>query len=318
MEKIERKSVSSNILEQIDRIEQTSGKKVVLISDYKDHDTLTLDQANHEIKENEINVVVTNEVYRDFVLAHELYHVEIELSDGPKIYNSVTSGHNDVDGRIISTANSLQETLEHALIVKKQIEDGTYTDDIKEKYFEGMEKALDPGVEIDPANMRFFRTLLIFDTMIFGEHDKDDYLKEEYPTSFKYAKKLSDVIDENDLTSNFQSRRALIRLLEDYNDVIISNGFEGMHYHEFLNITPVISERQLRLNLNQVYQIKHSGFTDRKYNEKAFVLLGINDGQSVASLDIDPNKVDPQFYQRYYQQTVKETFENNNVHYLIR
>ncbi|MFC6322739.1 hypothetical protein [Companilactobacillus baiquanensis] len=318
MEKIERKSVSSNILEQIDRIEQTSGKKVVLNSDYKDHDTLTLDQASHEIKGEEIIVVVTNEVYRDFVLAHELYHVEIEIADGPKIYNSVTSGHNDIDGRIISTANSLQETLEHALIVKKQTEDGTYTYDIKMKYLEGIDDALDPGVEIDPANMRFFRTLLIFDAMIFGEHTKDPSLKNEYPTSFKYAKKLSDIVDANDLTSSFQFRRALIRLLEDYNDVIISNGFEGMYYHEFLNITPVVSERQLRLSLNQVYQIKHSNFTDRRYNEKAFVLLGINDGQSVASLDIDPNKVDPQFYQKYYQQTVKETFESNDVHYLIR
>ncbi|APX71238.1 hypothetical protein M5C72_10765 [Companilactobacillus allii] len=318
MERIDINNLSDNIVNQISKIEQLTDNKVEIYSDFSDHQFLTLDQASHETKHNKITVTITNEKYSEFVLLHELYHVELENSGEPLISCAVTSGDRDVDGRIISTANSLFESLEHSLVVQKQIDDGSYTDEIKKEYLKGIDHALNPNVQLDPDNMRFYRSLIIFDAIIFGQHSEDSDWKLNFPVSFKVASKLVKQVEDNDLTKPFQFRRALINVLEEYNDLIISRGYESMHYHEFLNVTPIVSERQLRLNLNQTYNIKHSAFKNRSTGDDAFALIAINDGQSVATLNFDSTKVNPEFYKAYYQRTLKETFAKNGIKYQLR
>ena len=187
-----------------------------------------------------------------------------------------------------------------------------------EEYLKGVDTALRPRVELDLPNMRFYRTLIMFDGMIFGEHANDEDWKHNFPTSFKYASKLVEIAEANDLTVPFQFRRALVNVLDAYNEIIISNGYQGMHFHTFLNVTPVISKRQLRLTLNQVYQIKHSEYKNRATGKDAFDLIAINDGQSIATLNLDPSKVTPEFYQAFYQHTLEEVFEGEDIKYLIR
>ncbi|MQS76159.1 hypothetical protein FHL06_07140 [Lactobacillus halodurans] len=318
MKQLNSNELSNHIVEQVEKIEQQYNKKIELYSDYKDQDFLTLDQASHEIKDDIIKVVITNEKFSDFVLSHELHHIELELSDEPSISCAVTSGKPDNDGRILAIANSVFETLEHVIVAKRQQEDGTYTDEIKTEYLKGVESALHPNAELDLANMRFYRTLIMFDGIIFGEHSRDDDWKNEFPTSFKYASKLVEIAEGNDLTVPFQFRRALVNGLDEYNEIILSNGYEGLHCHEFLNITPIVSKRQLRLSLNQVFQIKHSAFKNRATGRDAFALIAINDGQSVATLNLDPKKVTPEFYKAFYQYKIEEVFEKEGIKYLIR
>lgn len=318
MKQIDNNDLSTSIVEQVQKIEQEYNKKVEIYSDYSKQEFLTLDQASHEVNGDIVKVVITNEKYSEFVLAHELYHIALELSDEPSIFCAVTSGKPDYDGRILAIANSIFETLEHISVLKSQKADGTYTDEVKEEFLKGIEAALTPKVSLDLANMRFYRTLIMFDGIIFSEHAQDDKWKDEFPTSYKYAEKLVKIAEANDLSSAFHFRRALVNALDTYNEIILSNGYEGLGYHEFLNITPVLSERQLRLSLNQVYQVKHSSFKNRATGKDAFVLLGINDGQSVTTLDIDPGKVTPEFYKAFYQYKIIDVFEKEEVKYLIR
>ncbi|MQS52340.1 hypothetical protein [Companilactobacillus mishanensis] len=318
MEKINRNDLSDNIVNQIDTIEQKSNKKVEVYSEFEDHDTLTLDQATHVTGDDVIKVQITNEKYADFVLLHELYHIELEISDEPSINVSVTSGQTDVDGRILSTANAIFEALEHAKIVEKQVADGSLTDEVHEAYIQGINVALEPNADIDPANMTFYRSLVLLDAIIFGQVKDDTEWRTNYNKAFRFVDKAMEIIKENDLTVPFKFRRALVNVLDAYNEMITAAGYESMNYHEFLAVTPVVSERQLRLSLNQTYQIKHSVFKMNETKEDAFSLLAINDGQSVASLGFDVDKVNPEFYKKFYQQTVKETFEANNIDYVIR
>lgn len=318
MEQINIDDLSDNIVKQIKQIEQTSNKKVKVYSDFQDQSILTLDQASHVSDDTTIKVEITNEKFANFVLLHELYHIQLEISDQPKIYTAVTSGQDDLDGRILSTANSIFETLEHSLIIEKQLEDGSFAAATKEAYLAGIEKTLNPNVQIDDANMTFFRALILFDAVIFGKKRGDAEWKRNYTNAFRFVDKAVNIADKNDLTVPFQFRRALVNILDAYNDLIISSGYESMNYHEFLSITPVVSKHQLRLSLNQVYQIKHSTFKMRDTREDAFPLIAINDGQSVAALGFDVNKVNPEFYKEFYQQSVEETFEANNIDYVIR
>ncbi|WP_334331772.1 hypothetical protein [Companilactobacillus sp. HBUAS59544] len=318
MKQIDNNDLSTNIVEQVQKIEQANNKKISIYSDYSNQDFLTLDQASHEIKGDTIKIIITNEKFRDFVLAHELYHIELELSDEPSISCAVTSGKPDYDGRILAIANSVFETLEHVSVLKSQQADGTYNDETKAEFLKGIDVALKPKVQLDLANMRFYRTLIMFDGIIFSEHAKDSEWKDEFPTSYKYASRLVKIAEANDLSDPFHFRRALVNALDTYNEVILENGYEGLGYHEFLNITPVLSKRQLRLELNQVYQVKHSAFKNRATGKDAFVLLGINDGQSVTTLDIDPNKVTPEFYKAFYQYKIEDVFKKEEVRFLTR
>jgi hypothetical protein len=318
MEKININDLSDNIVEQINQIEQKSGKSVEVFSDFEKQNFLTLDQASHSNDDQTIKVEITNEKFADFVLLHELYHIQLEISDEPSIQVAVTSEKPDVDGRILSTANSVFETLEHSLIIKKQIADGSLSDEVKKEYLRGIETTLNPNVAIDAANMTFFRALILFDAVIFADKRDDLEWKESYTEAFKFVTKAVEIADKNDLTVPFQFRRALVAILDEYNELIISYGYESMNYHEYLAITPVLSNHQLRLTLNQVYQIKHTTFKMRDTREDAFALLAINDGQSAASLGFDVDQVNPEFYKKFYQQTVQATFEANNIDYLIR
>ncbi|AUI71821.1 hypothetical protein COSHB9_08560 [Companilactobacillus alimentarius] len=318
MKQIDNNDLSTNIVEQVQKIEQQYNKKIKIYSDYSDHEFLTLDQASHQIKGQDIQVVITNEKYKTFVLAHELYHIALELSDEPSISCAVTSGKQDYDGRILAVANSVFETLEHFSVMRDQQADGTYTDEIKAEYLKGIEAALHPKVELDIANMRFYRTLIIFDGIIFSNHANDQKWQEEFPKSFKYANNLVKIAEENDLSDAFHFRRALVNALDSYNEIILYSGYEGLGFHEFLNITPVLSKRQLRLSLNQVYQVKHSSFKNRATGKDAFVLLGLNDSQSVTTLDINPDKVTPEFYKAFYQYQISDVFKEEGVKYLIR
>ncbi|KRN99841.1 hypothetical protein [Companilactobacillus kimchiensis] len=318
MKQLNNNELSDHIVKQVEKIEQQYNKKIVMYSDYSDQDVLTLDQADHEIKNDQIKIIITNEKYSDFVLAHELHHIELELSDEPSISCALTTNKGELDGRILSIANSIFETLEHVTVLKMQKEDGTYNAETKAAYLEGVNRAVRPNVQLDLANMRFYRTLIMFDGMIFGEHEDDADWQNEFSTSYKYAKKLVEIAESNDLTVPFQFRRALINALDAYNEIIISNGYQGLHFHTFLNITPVISKRQLRLSLDQVYQIKHSEYKNRATQRDGFALIGINDGQSVATLNLDPTKVTPEFYKAFYQYTVDDVFKQEAIKYLIR
>lgn len=318
MKQLNSNELSDYIVKQVEKIEQQYNKKIELYSDYVDQDFLTLDQADHEIKGDNIKVIITNEKFSDFVLSHELHHIELELSDEPNIDCAVTTGQKDLDGRVLSIANSVFETLEHVTVLKAQKEDGTYTDEIKAEYLKGVEAALHPKVELDLANMRFYRTLIIFDGIIFGEHSMDSDWQNEFPKSFKSAMELVEIAEKNDLTVPFQFRRALVNCLDAYNELIISNGYQGLHFHTFLNVTPVISKRQLRLSLNQAYQIKHSEYKNRATGKDGFALIAINDGQSVATLNLDPSKVTPEFYKAFYQYKVQDVFDEQGIKYLIR
>ncbi|MGQ2375759.1 hypothetical protein [Companilactobacillus zhachilii] len=318
MKRIELKELPELIVKQVENIEQQYNKKIEVFSDYEQQDFLTLDQADHVIKDDIIKISITNEKYAEFVLSHELHHIELELSDEPSISSALTTGKQDFDGRVLAIANSVFETLEHVTVLKKQKEDGTYTDEIKTEYLKGIEAALHPKVELDRANMRFYRTLIMLDGMIFSEHACDDEWQQEFAMSYKYADKMAKIIEDNDLTVPFQFRRALVNTLDAYNEIIISNGYQGLHFHTFLNITPVVSKRQLRLSLNQVYQIKHSEFRNRATGRDGFVLIGINDGQGVATLNLDPQKVTPEFYKTFYQYTVEQVFKEQGTKYLIR
>lgn len=318
MKQLNNNELPEYIVEQVKKIEQQFNKKVSLYSDYSKQDYLTLDQADHTIEGDQIKVVITNESFKDFVLSHELHHIELELSDEPSISCALTSGKPDYDGRVLSIANSIFETLEHVIVVKKQIEDGTYTDEIKTEYLKGIEIALRPKVELDLANMRFYRTLIMLDGIIFGQHDRDADWQHDFPTSYKYAMKLVEVIEKNDMTVPFQFRRALVNALDAYNEIIISNGYQGLHFHTFLNITPIVSKRQLRLSLSQAYQIKHSEYKNRATGKDGFAMIAINDGQSVATLNLDPAKVTPEFYKAFYQYTVQRVFDEQGIKYLIR
>lgn len=318
MEKIDRKDLSDNIVKQIEKIEQTSNKTVEVFSDFQKQDILTLDQASHTSDDTTIKVEITNEEFADFVLLHELYHVELEITDQPKINVAVTSEDQNLDGRILTTANSIYETLEHSMIIKKQLADKSFDTKTKEAYLAGVERTLNPNVAIDDANMVFFRALILFDATVFASKRGNVEWKENYNSAYKFVDEAMKIIDKNDLTVPFEFRRALISILEAYDNLIAVHGYQGMDYHDFLSITPVVSNHQLRLNLNQFYQIKHTAFKMRDTHQDAFSLLAINDGQSVAALGFNVDKVTPEFYKEFYQQTVQDMFEVNNIDYVIR
>ena len=89
------------------------------------------------------------------------------------------------------------------------------------------------------------------------------------------------------LDSPFGLRRAVVHLLARFDTVIERLGYQPTNDAEFLaTLTPVLSHRQLRLTLDQVFMIKHSGYRDRETKEPAYVAMGRSDEQNAFVLPL--------------------------------
>ena len=56
-------------------------------------------------------------------------------------------------------------------------------------------------------------------------------------------------------------------------------GLPALHNNEYTTLSPVLSARQLRLEMRQVFEIYHSDMKERGTDKRAYVGLRRSDGQ---------------------------------------
>ena len=78
---------------------------------------------------------------------------------------------------------------------------------------------------------------------------------------------------------------------------------------------PVLSQRQLRLQLNQVFELKHSDYRDVDSKAQGYVALGA-DGQNAFTLPLT-NPSAP-FFQHLYTQSVQAVLTQYHLDYTVR
>jgi len=160
------------------------------------------------------------------------------------------------------------------------------------------------------------------DALVFyGDQNKvvNNQLENDYPISFAAAKKLYALITEKPVDSPFTLRRNVVKLFKSFDDQLKDWGLPPINMTEFATISNVVSKRQLRLEVRQMFELYHSDMVDIKTKRRAYVGINRADGQNSFVISAPTKDNDnPDYYKAIYSLSVEDLFKKLEMPYSLR
>ena len=281
------------------------------------------DQAQRVLNnDGSLAILITDATAADYALSHELLHLLLLSIGFPQIMTDVTTQDAQLDEQLVATGTTLYNAAVHMVIQKEQESHGFVDVETKQAYLEGLRDNLIPEKD-DPENRWvIFRVLTLLDALVFFDGGNQQLLKQwtaGYPIAFAQAEILYHVLARKTIDSPFTLRRAVINLWVAFDRVLSTLGFAETNLQQLLTLTPVLSERQLRLEVRQVYDILHSeNLFATATNQKAYVGIGKSDQQNAFVLGIPEDKAIPEYFKRLYDLSVQTFLDEIGMPYSLR
>lgn len=285
---------------------QFKGKK----SGYVRHD-----QATQKTIPGALVILVTDLTEPNYTASHELLHLLMLLSGFPQIFFQLSLGDKALDEQMMIMSTDLYNVVMHQVVVDEQRKHGLINERIEDEYLTGIEKTL--TVEKEDDDERALRLLTLLDALVFyGDHISkyEDRLSSNYPTAFAAAQKIYREITKKPIKDAFDMWRSIVKIYSLFDEQMKEWGLPALNNNKFTTLSPVLSERQLRLKVRQVFEIFNSGMTSLENGKPAYVGLRRNDGQNSFTL---PNYT-PAEFRDIYDQPVKEFLEQHHIPYIVR
>lgn len=272
------------------------------------------DQATQKTLPGGLFIIVTDLTEPNYTASHELLHLLMLLKGFPQIFFQLSLGDKELDEQMMIMSTDL-----YNVVVAEQRKHGLINDQIEEEYWKGVEHTLTKeGAKDDDE--RTLRLLTILDALVFyGNHfDKfADRFKENYPEALAAAQKIYDEITAKPIKSPFDMRRTIIKVYSLFDEQMQQWGLPALHNNEYTTVSPVLSERQLRLEMRQVFEIFHSDMKERGTTKRAYVGLRRSDRQNSFTIEA-PQSNAPEYFKRVYDMPVKKFLEEHSVPYIVR
>ena len=112
-------------------------------------------------------------------------------------------------------------------------------------------------------------------------------------------------------------RRTIIKVYSLFDEQMQQWGLPALHNNEYTTVSPVLSERQLRLEMRQVFEIFHSDMKERGTTKRAYIGLRRSDRQNSFTIEA-PQSNAPEYFKRVYDMPVKKFLEEHSVPYIVR
>ena len=291
---------------------------------FKYHDKkvgyLRHDQAQEYVDNGQITVEVFDLTNPNYTIAHELLHFLLQFKQLPRISFNVTSGNQALDERIMVTATELYDSLLHFRVYEQQRQLGLVDESVEELYFKGVLAILKPEPKDQRDSWMVLRTLTLFDCLIFFKGQEESILpklQELYPESLQAAQKLYQIATAKDLESAFALRRAIVKVFAAFDEQLQAWNLMKMNLNEFVTLTAVLSERQSRLQIAQVFEIYHSVFQDNTVFKDAYIgrYQGYQQNTFVFTV---PKGQDKEVFAKVYESKVSDYLQANGFYYLKR
>lgn len=282
------------------------------------------DQANLKQLPGMMVVQVTDLTAPSYTASHELLHLYYLLKQYPQILFNLTWGDKDLDEQAQMFATGLYDAVMHRLIVAEQRKRGLIDQPIEDAYLAGVIEALpdepaDPLASADEKMNSLVRVINLFDALtFFGDHASRflPALAKRYPQALKIAQQWQEKIFGAPMTDPATTRRAIVALFELVDTQMGDWGLPILNNKRYTTVTPVLSKRQLRLAVKQVFEIYRSDMK-LKDGKEAYVGLRRGDGQNSFVLPM-PEKDGPKTFVEIYQEPVRQFLEKNNDPYAVR
>lgn len=308
--------IQENVQVLLDEVKQHYDHPLEVVIQGEASGVLTHDQSHQRLKKDgTLEVVVTDTTNADYTLSHELLHLLYQMKGYPQLQFHLLSGDPQVDDQLYATSTALYNAAVHMLIVAWQREHELITDAVVAQVLAGFKQNV--PAEADDQ-LVIYRILSLLDLLGFLDGKLPADLAAAYPQALPYAQELFQLINEQKLDSPFGLRRAIVHLFSRFDALIEQLGYQPTNDQEFATLSPVLSKRQLRLTLDQVYLIKHSGYRDRETKQPAYVAMGRSDDQNAFVLPLSENATTPEAFQQLYQQPLNDVLAQYQLDYTIR
>lgn len=278
------------------------------------------DQAQHYLHGGKLKVDVYDQTDPDYTIAHELLHFLLMLDKTPQVAFNLTTGDTNKDHKFMLAGIDLYDTVLHTKVYAKQRELGFVDDRVEELYLKGILAILKPEPKGKRDEWMVLRTVTLLDALVFFADDLAQVLPElekNYPISLAAAQKLYAVMTEKSLQTAFEVRRGVVRLWKSFDKQLSEWNLLSMHLNDFITITPVLSERQLRLETSSLFEFYHTPWQENLTFKSAYAGRFKVDGQNSFILP-DLGEKPAEKFKELYAMPVKQLLATLGVDYLLR
>ncbi|KRO25042.1 hypothetical protein [Lactiplantibacillus fabifermentans] len=280
------------------------------------------DQAQQRMQNGDIDIHVSDITAPSYTASHEMLHLLLLLQGFPQITFNLTTRDDRLDEQLMAIAMELYDMVGHVLVVRKQREHGLIDDQIEDLYFKSVAATIEPEDPDQQDAMMTLRLLTLTDLLVFFGGDltpaRLSQVQTTYPVAFKAAQALYDVIAAKAVDTPFAMRRTIVKLFKAFDDQMTAWQLPLLHGTEFVTVQNVFSERQLRLEVRQLFDVFHSDMLDKNKHTRAYIGLNKGDRQNAFVIPAPAQKDSDAFFKEIYGKTVKDLFAELDVPYTLR
>lgn len=279
------------------------------------------DQAKQTTLPGGLVITVTDMTAPNYTASHELLHLLMLLRGFPQIFFQLSLGNPQLDEQMMIMSTDLYDVAMHRVVVAEQRKHGLIDEQIEMAYLKGIQETISKETGKGDDDERTLRLLTLLDAIVFyGDHlaTVEDQLASDYPVAYAAAKKMYGKIAERRIDSPFEMRRQIVKLYQLFDEQLLEWGLPALHNNEFTTVSPVLSARQLRLKVRQVFEIFHSDMKDRKGKDDVYIGLRRNDHQNSFTLHGPSGKDRSKKFVEMYDQPVEKFLADLNVPFIVR
>jgi len=279
------------------------------------------EQVQTEMLGSRMMLEVTDMTAPDFVATHELLHMVLSLNGFPQVFFQLETEEEALTEQMIVMGTYLYQPAANIIVYREQAKHGLMTEEVVAAYAKGVLGQLtkEDGSRSESA----LRFLTLLDAKIFMMSvDMDttkytDSFNDLFPEAWAAAEALFAKMNIAKVQDPASVHHAIMDVFTGFDEQMKAWGLPELNAQEFCTVTPVLSERQMRLKVNQVFEIKHVPYVNRTTKSAAFVGMGKKDHQNSFVLAV-PVDATPEFFKETYNLTVQELFDQLQQPFTLR
>lgn len=306
----------------LDQVNALYPGSVILRGNEEASGAITHDQVSTSMLGTRLMVEVNDGTAPDFLATSELLMMLLTLNGYPQVYFQLKDDDAELTHQLMIMTTYLYQPALRAIVYREQAAHGLLTDDVVKGVLAGVQQTLSKETA-DNNGEAALRLLTLLDLQVFLHAVPSDKtaiaetMTESYPKTWSAAKKIADAMRIDDIKDPFTVHRAVVTAFAMFDEQMVAWDLPEIYASEFATLTPVLSERQLRLPLAQVFDIKHMTMIDRNTDKEAYAGLLKNSGQNSFVLAAPEDKL-ADFFKELYQTPVKEVLTKLGQPFAIR
>lgn len=268
-----------NLLDQFQK--EMAPKQIILQEKESQFPATMLDPEESQMiltKTGDIELFVPNPRFANFIVAHELMHLQQEGRQSVQI-SYVKQNNPQFSQFLDQIGQELRNIVVHQAMHQQLLELGVLDDDVQQ----AIQKLIDEKLPVDDSTTSALviamKAIQLADTFTFV--GSVDPWQEKFAKSMKVAAELWQLVITANLTTNRQVRALIGQLINYFAEYFDKFGLQVPSLADNLLLKPVLSERQLKLSVRQLFQLWRQPNAATTY-----LVKGIQDEQAISLIEI--------------------------------